>query len=142
HIHLIFSTKNRVPLINDSVREDLHRYMAGTFAAIDCRPVLINSVEDHIHSLFLLSRTITIADVVRKIKTSSSIWMKDQGSHYSDFAWQGGYGDFGVSTSDVDNVRAYIANQREHHRKITFQDEYRAFLNRHNIEYDERYVWD
>lgn len=142
HIHLVFSTKNRIPFIDDAVRDDLHRYMAGTFAKIDCPAVLINSVEDHIHSLFVLSRTIAICDVVENVKSSSSKWIKTQGSQYSDFAWQGGYGDFGVSASDVDTVRAYIGNQRAHHRRITYQDEYRAILNKHNMTFDERYVWD
>ncbi len=142
HIHLVFSTKNRLPLIDDDIRDSLHRYMAVVYQDISCPSLIINSVEDHIHALFVLSRTMAICDVVEKIKVSSSKWIKKQDPRFRNFAWQGGYGDFGVSKSDVDSVRAYIANQQEHHRELSFQDEYRAFLRRHEITYDERYVWD
>ncbi len=142
HIHLIFSTKDRYPFIDDNIRESLHRYTATVFTNIECRPIIINSVEDHIHSLFILDRKIAICDLVEQVKVASSKWMKTQGNQYTDFYWQGGYGDFGVSASDVDSVRAYIANQREHHKQYSFQDEYRTFLHRHAITYDERYVWD
>ena len=142
HIHLIFSTKNRHPFIDDGIRESLHSYFAVVLKDINCPAIIVNSVEDHIHTLFSLSRTIAICDVVEKIKVSSSKWIKTQDPRFNAFAWQGGYGDFGVSKSDVDTVRAYIANQREHHRKLSFQDEYRAFLKRHEIPHDERYMWD
>lgn len=142
HIHLVFSTKNREPLISDPVRAALHRYMATVLQNLGCAPVLINSVEDHIHLLFDLSRTVAVSQAVEDVKKSSSKWIKTQGPEFAGFAWQAGYGAFAVSESNVEAVRAYIADQREHHRKKTFQEEYRQFLERHRIAFDERYVWD
>lgn len=142
HIHVIFSTKNREPWIHDGVRERLHGYMAAALQGLDCYPVLFNSVEDHIHLLFDLGRRVSIADAVREVKASSSRWIKSLDPKLTPFAWQAGYGVFAVSMSNLDEVRDYIARQREHHRRMTFQDEYRAFLRRHNIQCDERYVWD
>ena len=142
HVHLVFSTKNREPIITDTVRGSLHAYMATVLQNLNCHPVLINSVEDHIHLLFELARTVSVSQAVEDVKKSSSKWVKEQGSQFRNFAWQAGYGVFAVSESNVEVVREYIANQREHHRKKTFQDEYRQFLERHRIAFDERYVWD
>ena len=142
HIHLVFSTKNRETLIADLVRDSLHRYMASVLQNLGCAPVLINSVEDHAHLLFDLARTVSISQVVEEVKKSSSKWIKTQGQDFAGFAWQAGYGAFAVSESNVGTVRTYIANQREHHRTKTFQEEYRAFLERHNVAFDESYVWD
>jgi len=142
HIHLVFSTKNRERIITDDVRSALHAYMATVLQNLACAPVLINSVEDHAHLLFDLARTISISQAVEDVKKSSSKWIKTQGPEFAGFAWQAGYGAFAVSESNVETVRAYIANQREHHRTKTFQEEYRAFLERHNVAFDERYVWD
>jgi len=142
HIHLVFSTKNRERTITDAVREALHAYMATVLQNLGCAPVLINSVEDHAHMLFDLARTVAISQVVEDVKKSSSKWIKTRGPEFAGFAWQAGYGAFAVSESNVESVRAYIANQREHHRRKTFQEEYRAFLVRHNVAFDERYVWD
>lgn len=141
HVHLVFSTKQRAPLIEDPIRGTLHAYLASVLQDLNCPAILINSVTDHMHILFDLSRTSAVSDVVEKLKTASSKWMKRQGGH-ARFAWQGGYGVFAVSESMVETVRRYIARQAEHHRKVTFQDEYRAFLERHRIAYDERYLWD
>ena len=142
NIHLIFSTKNREPLIGDGVRESLHAYMATVLKNMGCPAVLINSVQDHVHLLFDLSRSVSVSQVVEEIKTSSSKWIKKQGSEFEYFAWQAGYGAFAVSESNVQTVREYIANQTEHHRHKTFQEEYRLFLERHCVMFDERYVWD
>lgn len=142
HIHLVFSTKNREPIITDTVRSSLHAYVGTVLQNLGCVPVLINSVEDHAHILFDLARTISISQVVEDVKKSSSKWIKTQGPEFTAFAWQSGYGAFAVSESNVETVRQYIANQREHHHRKTFQEEYRAFLNRHNVAFDERYVWD
>ena len=142
HVHLIFSTKNRAPLLRDEVRDSLHRYMAVVLQNLGCPPTLINSVEDHVHILLELGRTVAISTVVEEIKTSSSKWIKTTGDGFADFAWQAGYGAFAVSESNVEMVRNYIADQREHHRKKTFQEEYRAFLERHRVAFDERFVWD
>lgn len=142
HIHLVFSTKNRERLISDSIRSALHEYMATVLQNLGCHPLLINSVEDHSHLLFDLARTIPVSKAVEDVKKSSSKWIKTQGPQFTNFAWQAGYGAFAVSESNVESVRNYIAGQREHHRTKTFQEEYRAFLERHNVTFDERYVWD
>jgi putative transposase len=142
HIHLIFSTKHRAPLLHDAVRDSLHRYMAVVLQNLGCPPTLINSVEDHVHILFELARTVAVSAAVEAVKKTSSKWIKTQGSELAHFAWQGGYGAFAVSESLVPALRDYIANQREHHRKRTFQEEYRIFLERHGVPFDERYMWD
>ena len=142
-LHVVFSTKNRVPFLKEpELRARRHAYMAGGLQNIGCEPILINGVEDHVHLLYNLSRTMTIAGLVEEAKKSSSKWMKEQGAAYGDFYWQGGYGAFSVSQSNVEQVRAYIATQEEHHRKVSFQDEFRALCRKHGVEIDERYVWD
>ena len=116
--------------------------MAVVLQNFGCPATLINSVEDHVHILFELGRTVAVSAAVEEVKKSSSKWIKTQGVEFADFAWQAGYGAFAVSESNVAAVRDYVANQREHHRKKSFQEEYRAFLERHGVAFDERYVWD
>ena len=140
-LHLVFSTKHRAPLITDEVRPDLHAYMAGILTACDSPAIIINSVADHAHVLFVLARTWALCDVIEELKKSSSKWAKANGLS-ADFYWQNGYGSFSVSPSNVEVVGDYIERQAEHHASIDFQDEYRAFLRRHGIVFDERYVWD
>jgi len=142
HVHLVFSTKNRERLITNRIRDSLHAYMATVLQNLGCPPVLINSVEDHVHILFDLGRTVAVSETVEEVKKSSSKWIKTQGLELAKFAWQAGYGAFAVSESNVPTVCEYIRNQQEHHRVKSFQDEYRAFLERHRIAFDERYVWD
>jgi REP element-mobilizing transposase RayT len=142
HVHLVFGTKNRAPLISDSIRDALHRYLAVVLQNLGCPATLINSVEDHVHILFELGRTVALSTAVEDVKKASSKWIKTQGPEFAEFSWQAGYGAFAVSESNAPAVREYIAGQREHHRVKSFQDEYRAFLERHQISYDERYVWD
>jgi putative transposase len=142
-VHVVFSTKHRVPFLKSpELRARLHAYMAGVLQSIGCEPILLNGVEDHVHILCNLSRTITIAGLVEEVKKGSSKWMKEQVASCSDFYWQGGYGAFSVSQSNVDQVQDYVAAQEEHHRKATFQDEFRALCRKHGVELDERYVWD
>lgn len=142
-VHCVFSTKNRVPFLKDpDVRIRLQAYMAGILQGISCDPILINGTEDHVHVLCNLSRTATIADLIEETKKGSSKWMKEQGPSFRDFFWQGGYGAFSVSQSNVEAVRAYIAEQERHHHKTSFQDEFRALCRKHGVEIDERYVWD
>jgi len=141
YVHLIFSTKDRVPFLTKEVRPDLHAYMATVLANLNSPAVLINSVEDHVHILFNMSRTVTLAQVVEDVKKSSSKWIKTQSPKLTTFAWQAGYGGFSVSESNVPKVENYIRGQEEHHRVKTFQEEYRVFLEKHKIEYDEQYVW-
>ncbi len=117
-------------------------YLIGTLENLKCPSLQVGVVEDHVHILCNLHRTIAIAKLVEEIKTSSSVRIKEEGPELHDFHWQNGYGVFSVSQSNAPTVKAYVANQEEHHRRMTFQDEYRAMLNRHGIEFDERYVWD
>ncbi len=143
YLHLVFSTKNRRPLLRDrTMRNSLHGYMGEVSDRLECAPILVGGVEDHVHLLTRFSRTITQAEWVKEIKRVSSHWLKDQGVDYWDFEWQKGYADFSVSQSALESVRDYIARQEEHHRKMTFQDELRALLRKHQVEWDERYVWD
>jgi len=141
-VHLVFSTKNRESFITPTVEAELHRYMATVFRDNNSPSLAINGTVDHIHGLFILSRTITIADIVEQVKTGSSRWLKTKGPEFRDFHWQRGYGAFSIGQSTVDEVKRYIRNQKQHHRKVSFQDEYRKFLHRYEIDFDERYVWD
>ena len=141
-IHLIFSTKERYPFLTPDVRPELHAYAATVLQGLESPSILINSVDDHMHVLLRLSKSHAICDVVQEIKTSTSKWLKTKGGILTKFAWQNGYGAFSVSSSQLDSVRGYVANQDEHHQTVTFQDEFRGFLTRHGIEFDERYVWD
>lgn len=141
HVHLIFSTKDRRPLIREPIREPLNHYLATVLLEMGCFPVLVNSVADHVHVLFELARNVALSHAVEKAKSSASKWMKSQGLEYALFSWQAGYGAFAVSLSNVNAVRNYIAAQEKHHRRKSFQDEFLAFLKRHQISYDERYIW-
>jgi len=143
YIHLVFSTKERRAFLRDkSVRDALHAYLGGITKQLECPPIRIGGVEDHVHVLARFGRTITQAEWVKELKRVSNLWLKDQGREWAGFQWQGGYAGFSVSQSNLDQVTEYIARQDEHHRKQTFQDELRALLRKHNIEFDERYVWD
>ena len=141
-IHLVFSTKNREPLLTPAIQNELHPYLAGGLDNINCPSLRVGGVEDHVHLFFSLCRTLTIAQVVESVKTSSSKWIKTKGGRFAGFHWQSGYGAFSVSQSDADAVVAYVADQERHHQKMTFQDEYRRLLERYRINYDEQYVWD
>ncbi len=140
--HIVFSTKDRVPVLNAAVRPALHAYLATVARNADCECFRAGGVADHVHLAIRLSRTLTMAKLVEELKTSSSKWLKTQTPELAIFAWQRGYGAFSVGPSDLDALLLYIDNQEEHHRTRTFQDEYRAFLTKYGIEYDERYVWD
>ena len=140
YLHCIFSTKNGVSLITNDMRKNLHSYIIGTLSNIGSYVNEIYANSDHIHVLCTLPRTITIAELISKIKTSSNKWIKKQG--VNNFSWQGGYGAFSVSSSKVQIVTKYIQNQEQHHKKISFKDELREFLKEYNIDFDENYVWD
>jgi REP element-mobilizing transposase RayT len=141
--HLIFSTKHRFPFLSDrQLRRDMHGYLATMLRQQDCEPIIVGGVEDHIHGLFALSRKHAIADVVKEVKRTSSKWIKEVAPMQSKFRWQNGYGAFSVSQSDIPEVIEYIERQEEHHKRVTFQDEHRAFLKAYGIDYDERYIWD
>ena len=143
YIHLVFSTKDRRPFLRDkSTRDTLHSYLGGISKQLDCPPILVGGVEDHIHLLARFGRTITQAEWVKELKRVSNLWLKERGRDYADFEWQSGYSAFSVSQSNLEQVKLYIAGQEEHPRKIGFQDELRALLRKHEIEWDEKYVWD
>jgi putative transposase len=141
-VHIVFSTKNRTPNIAPEVRAGLHKYLATVARNAGCECYRVGGVADHVHLAIRLSRTITIANLVEELKTSSSKTMKVELARVEDFAWQHGYGAFSISPRDLDALIAYIDNQEAHHRTRTFQDEFRRLLDKYGIEYDERYVWD
>lgn len=143
YIHLVFSTKERRPFLRDNpTRDALHSYVGAISKQLDCPPIKVGGVEDHIHILARFSRTITQAEWVKELKRVSNLWLKERGRDYYDFEWQGGYADFSVSQSNLEQVMQYIDKQPEHHRKMNFQDELRALLRKHEIQWDEKYVWD
>ncbi len=142
-VHLVFSTKHRQPYLRTAhLRDTLTAYTVGVLRNLDCPSLIVSAVEDHVHILCNLHRTVTIAQLVEEVKTASSVRVKEEGPELKNFHWQNGYGAFSVSQSMVNQVKAYIAGQEEHHRKRTFQEEFRIMLDRHGIQYDERYVWD
>jgi REP element-mobilizing transposase RayT len=142
-VHTVFSTKDRRPFLRDKgLREELHRFIGGILANLECEPVIVGGVEDHVHLLSTLARTCDAASMVKEVKRGSSVWLKGKAPGLEDFAWQGGYGIFSVGFSQVKAVREYIAGQEEHHRKASFQDEFRQLLRRYEIEFDDRFVWD
>ena len=143
YLHIIFSTKNREPWLREkSTRDALHEYLGGVAKKVDCAPIRVGGFTDHVHVLVRFARTITIANLVKELKTVSNSWIKEKNPSLANFEWQAGYGAFSVSSSKLDDVVAYIANQEEHHKTVTFQDELRAFFTKHKIEFDEKYVWD
>lgn len=142
-LHTVFSTKGRAAyLTSEGIRTELYSYLATVLKSVDSPAVIIGGTADHVHVLHLFSRTRTIAEVVEEIKTASSKWIKTKGDQYRDFHWQNGYGVFSVSESKSPDVRAYIENQAEHHRKMSFQDEFRELCKRHGVTIDETYAWD
>ncbi len=141
-VHLVFSTKNREPLLTLDVRAELFPYLSVVLNNDGCPSLRVGGVADHVHLLFALSRTRTQAQVVENVKTSSSKWVKSRDPALAHFHWQAGYGAFSVSASEADGVIEYIDRQEEHHRDATFQEEYRHLLRRDGVEWDERYVWD
>jgi putative transposase len=141
-IHLIFSTKSRERVLTPEIDEELYPYLASIFKALKSPALIINGTSDHLHSLFALSRVVTIADVVEEVKTESSKWLKTKGREFRNFHWQSGYGAFSIGQSQVPAIKRYIGRQKEHHQRVTFQDEYRKFLKAYEVKYDERYVWD
>jgi hypothetical protein len=116
--------------------------MATIFRGLKSPSLTIDGTTDHVHILFSLSRVIKIADLVEEVKTESSKWIKTKGPEFRNFHWQRGYGAFSIGQSQVPALKRYIARQKVHHQRVTFQDEYRKFLERYGIDYDERYVWD
>ena len=142
YTHITFSTKNREKLIDESIEKQLFEYIGGICKGLECNPVIVGGYKNHIHILCLLSRKITQATLLEKVKKESSKWIKTRADKYANFYWQNGYGIFSVNPSEIEVVTQYIKAQKEHHQKKTFKEEFRAFLKKYNVEYDERYVWD
>jgi REP element-mobilizing transposase RayT len=140
YVHLVFSTKHRQNFINDEFRLELHSYLIGVLSNLGSYTYEIYANNNHLHILNSLPRTITIATLVSKTKTSSSKWIKEK--WISEFDWQDGYAIFSVSDSKLDAIKKYIQNQPQHHLKSTFQDELRQLFKDYGIDYDERFVWD
>lgn len=141
-VHLVFSTKNREPFITPKVEAELHPYMATIFRESKSPSLAIDGTTDHVHILFSLARVVTIADIVEEVKTSTSKWIKTKGPEFNDFYWQRGYGAFSIGQSNAASLKRYIQRQKEHHERISFQDEYRKFLKAYGIDFDEKYVWE
>ncbi len=142
-VHLVFSSKDRRPsLQNMQLRQAMHKYLGGASNTLNCGSIIVGGVEDHVHLLARQARTISISEWVKELKRVTSIWAKEHDTRLEDFQWQAGYGAFSVSQSNVEQVKLYIQQQEEHHRKFDFKTEYLTLLERHGVEFDERYVWD
>ncbi len=142
YIHIIFSTKNRESLIHPPYEEELHNYLATICKEVECTPVKIGGHCDYVHILCMLSKKIALMTLLEELKSSSSKWIKAKDKSLEKFYWQSGYGAFSVNPSQIDTVIEYISQQHAHHSTKTFQEEYRAFLKKYRVVYDERYVWD
>jgi putative transposase len=142
HYHLVFSTKNRVPAITSTLQPRLWEYLGGIVRGEGGIPIQIGGTADHVHLVVTLRQQPGVADFLRQLKAVSSGWVHDNFPEANDFWWQTGYGAFTVSHSAIDSVKAYIANQEEHHKGRTFQDEFRTLLIKHGIEFNEQYLWD
>jgi REP element-mobilizing transposase RayT len=141
-VHIVFSTKHREAVISDEIRDELHGYMGGILENLEGTLLKAGSVADHIHLLVAQPRTCTPSDLVREVKAGSSKWLRAKAARYARFHWQSGYGAFSISPSHRQALEKYIGNQKEHHRRVTFQEEFRRLLHKYGVPFDERYVWD
>ncbi|WP_146851366.1 IS200/IS605 family transposase [Brevifollis gellanilyticus] len=142
-VHLVFSTKDRIPFVLKEMRPRLHAYMAEVARSHGCMAYRVGGVADHVHLALTLPRTMTQSDLVKELKTASNHWLEKQDrKSYADFAWQRGYGMFSIGKSQLTDLVQYIEDQEAHHAKRTFQEEFRALLSKYGMEYDEAYVWD
>ena|ERR1043166_1241626 len=143
YLHIVFSTKERRPFLHDdTIRDEMHTYLGGICNNLDCPVLRVGGVADHVHILCRFGRTISVADLIQELKRESSKWVKTKPDSLRDFHWQNGYGAFSVSPGHVEPLRSYLANQVEHHRTVSFQDELRRLLTKYKVEWDERYVWE
>lgn len=141
HYHIVFSTKNRQAWIHQDIEQRVWKYVGGIIGENDMKPIQVGGIEDHLHVLLGAPPAMAVSKAVQLLKGGSSKWIHVTLPSLAEFGWQDGYGAFSVSRSNLDTVRTYIVNQRQHHQRTTFQDEYRALLKRHGVEFDERYVW-
>ena len=142
YTHITFSTKHRKKLIDDQIENDLYNYIGGICKDLECNPIQVRGHKNHVHILCILSRKIPQMKLLQEVKQGSSKWIKTKGERYANFYWQDGYGIFSVSPRGVNSVIEYIKNQHVHHRKRSFKDEFRMFLENYGVDFDERYVWD
>ena len=143
-IHVIFSTRSRQPFLkNRDDRLRVHEFIGGISREQACSPFIVGGTADHVHLLASLGRSVSQAELIKEVKRASSLWIKKElGKPYRLFGWQTGYGVFSISQSQILAARKYIADQENHHQKLSFQDEFRRFLKKYEITYDERFVWD
>ena len=143
YLHIVFSTKDRQPFLRDhALRDRTHAYLAGACMNLQAPSLKVGGVEDHVHLLCRLSKTLSIATLIQGLKRESSKWVKQQTRDVRAFYWQSGYGAFSISPSHVDALVEYIERQEEHHRRESFQDEFRRICARYGVVIDERFVWD
>lgn len=142
YVHIVFSTKHREARIYPPYEQELHTFIGGVCKALDCPVLIVGGYTNHIHILCMLSKKLALMTLVQKIKTQSSKWIKTKDKQFANFFWQNGYGAFSVNPSEIDVVINYIKNQHERHRKKGFKDEYRSFLKKYKVEYNEDYVWE
>jgi len=140
--HLVWSTKERKPFFDDGLETEMHKYLGGTIGELGGSALLVGGMPDHVHILAVLPARRALSDIMRDLKANSSDWVHEKFPALREFAWQNGYGAFTVSQSQKANVLDYIARQKEHHRVKTFQDEFVEMLERNEIEYDPKYLWD
>jgi len=140
-VHLVFSTKNRADIITPDVESDLFAYMSATLGNNDCRCLAANGTRNHVHLLVSMSKNVALSALVGELKKSSSRWIKTKGVRFKSFGWQDGYGAFSIGQSNVAALKGYIARQKEHHRKRSFESEMLSLLERYGVRYDERYLW-
>ena len=142
YVHIVFSTKHRLPLINSKIEPELHRYIGGICKKLGFHPLAIGGCSNHIHMLCTLSGKTPISKLLEEVKSHSSKWMKTKGEQLRNFYWQNGYGAFSISHEDIEETKTYITNQHAHHDQQTFEQEFVSLLETNGIEYDERYLWD
>ena len=142
YVHITFSTKNRQNLIDDNIKVSLYEYIGGVCKGLECNPVKVGGHKNHIHVLCILSRKVAQMKLLEEIKKRSSKWIKTKSQSYSNFYWQDGYGIFSINPTEIDKVIDYIKEQDKHHKHMSFQDEFKDFLKKYKVEYDERYIWD
>jgi putative transposase len=142
YVHVIFSTKNRAELIAPTIEPELFAYIGGILNSNKSKLIAAGGTKDHIHLLISLSKNLRLSEIIGDIKRDSSIWIKKQDTQFQNFHWQDGYGAFSIGCSQIEIVKSYIARQKIKHASINFKDEFRGFLRKYNVDYDERYVWD
>jgi REP element-mobilizing transposase RayT len=140
-LHIVFSTKDRRPWLDPAIQPRMHAYLATVCRDCDCQAYRVGGAADHVHIAARLARTVSQAELLEKIKKTSSAWIKSQGEQYAGFFWQGGYGDFSIGWSQLEDLVDYIDGQEQHHRAQSFQEEYRNLLRKYHVEFDEEHVW-